>query len=179
MIFIAKADTSEYKIEVQETALNWLVRITNKQSLHTESYTIPKKNFQYLGEFISFIFNHRSYLMDILNYQDDYTVFTRGSFKTIKLLTEEKLFLRQITGSLSSDVSEKVQAGMPGKVIEIAVKEGDPIKKGELLLIMEAMKMENEIWSPGAGVIKKIYVKKGENIQAGASLVALKLNVSS
>lgn len=179
MLFIAQADNKEYTIEVQETALKWQIQLTNKQTGQTEIHYVAKKNFHPLGEFISFIFNHRSYLMDVVVHRDDYTLFTRGSFKTVKLLTEERLFLQQIAGSLSGGAAADVHSGMPGRVVEISVKAGDEVKKGDLMLVMEAMKMENEILAPGDGIIKKVYVKEEQNISTGVCLISLQLNTSS
>lgn len=55
---------------------------------------------------------------------------------------------------------------MPGKVIEIRVKDGDRVRKGDLLLILEAMKMRNEIASPADGVVRGVAVRAGANARA-------------
>ena len=62
---------------------------------------------------------------------------------------------------------------MQGKIIKLLGKEGDLVKKGDGLIIMEAMKMENELKSPGQGKIKSIYVKEGQTVDAGEPLVLL------
>ena len=71
-----------------------------------------------------------------------------------------------------SDQEDSINLTMPGKVVEIKVKEGESIKKGDCLLIVEAMKMENNILSPRDSVIKKLHVEKGEHLEAGAILVS-------
>ncbi len=173
MLFIAKTDNKEYEIEVQETALKWQVTLTNKQLDQKEVHQLAKKDFQSLGEFISFIFNHRSYLIDIVTHGDDYTVFTRGSLKTIKLSTEEKLFFKEITNSLVLTTNMDINSSLPGKVTEVAIQLGSSVKPGDLLLVVEAMKMENEIWAPHAGIVKKIYVKKGQSVTTGMPLLSI------
>jgi biotin carboxyl carrier protein len=60
---------------------------------------------------------------------------------------------------------------MPGKVIEVLVAEGDSVEKGQGLVIVEAMKMENEVRSPIAGEVKEIKVKPGDTVEGGAVLV--------
>jgi pyruvate carboxylase subunit B len=60
---------------------------------------------------------------------------------------------------------------MPGKVIAVLVAEGDSVEKGQGLAIVEAMKMENEVHSPIAGVVKEIRVKPGDTVEGGAVLV--------
>ncbi len=67
-----------------------------------------------------------------------------------------------------------VTAPMPGKILRILVKEGDKVKTGQGLLVLEAMKMENEIPAPKDGMIKKILVKEGDTVDTGQSLIEIK-----
>jgi biotin carboxyl carrier protein len=60
---------------------------------------------------------------------------------------------------------------MPGMVLDVKVTEGDAVKKGDALLVLEAMKMENIIRSTGAGVVKKIHVKKGVAVEKSQVLI--------
>ncbi|MEM2028827.1 MAG: biotin/lipoyl-containing protein [Candidatus Bathyarchaeia archaeon] len=66
-----------------------------------------------------------------------------------------------------------VSAPMPGKILRVNVKEGDSVSKGDLLLILEAMKMENEIFAPSSGVVKRIAVSPGDSVNTGDLLVLL------
>lgn len=66
-----------------------------------------------------------------------------------------------------------VKAVMPGVIVELNVAEGDPVEEGQALLILEAMKMQNEIGAPGAGRVKRLFVSPGEAVAAGAKLVEL------
>lgn len=74
--------------------------------------------------------------------------------------------------SLGTD-SNHVASPMPGKVIKINIKEGDEVKKGDLLLIVEAMKMENKIVSPKDAVIRKINVSLNERVEVVTPLIIL------
>ena len=60
---------------------------------------------------------------------------------------------------------------MPGKVIEVRVKEGDPVRKGDVLLVLEAMKMRNELTSPIDGVVRGLAVAPGTNVRAKQSML--------
>ena len=62
---------------------------------------------------------------------------------------------------------------MPGKVVKVMKKEGDKVSKGETVLILEAMKMENEIKSGADGVIKSVNVKEGQALEAGFLMVEI------
>jgi biotin carboxyl carrier protein len=66
-----------------------------------------------------------------------------------------------------------VSVPMPGKVVALLVSEGDAIEKGQGLVIVEAMKMENEVRSPITGSVKEIKVKPGDTVEGGAVLVVV------
>ena len=66
-----------------------------------------------------------------------------------------------------------VCAPMPGTINDVRVKTGDSVKKGQVLLILEAMKMENEIISPVDGTIKSVNVEKGQNVNLGDVIVVI------
>ena len=68
-----------------------------------------------------------------------------------------------------------ISSPMPGKVVKILVGEGDKVEKGQGLVIVEAMKMENEIRSPSGGVVKKINFKEGDLVDAAELIIELEL----
>ncbi len=68
-----------------------------------------------------------------------------------------------------------VEAPMPGSIFKIQVQVGDPVSKGQSVIILEAMKMENNIASDYAGKVKRIFVKEGTSVQAGAKLVEIEV----
>jgi biotin carboxyl carrier protein len=63
-----------------------------------------------------------------------------------------------------------VTAIMPGKIIRILVAEGDTVAEGDVICILEAMKMENELKAPQAGTVKALYVQPGQDVESGAVL---------
>lgn len=69
--------------------------------------------------------------------------------------------------------SEEVKAPMPGLVLRLNVKVGDTVKKDDIIMVMEAMKMENEIYAPCDGVISSIPVTQGQQLQAGDVLMTI------
>lgn len=68
---------------------------------------------------------------------------------------------------------ETISAPMPGTILDIKVSEGQSVKEGDLLLILEAMKMENEIVSPKDGIINRIHTSKSSNVNTGDPLVTI------
>ena len=71
-----------------------------------------------------------------------------------------------VTGS-----GEAVSAPMPGTILKVNVQKGDTVKEGQVLVVLEAMKMENEIMAPKAGTITQVAVVRGASVDTGAPLV--------
>jgi glutaconyl-CoA decarboxylase len=63
---------------------------------------------------------------------------------------------------------------MPGKVSKVIAKEGSTVKKGDVIMLLEAMKMQNEIGAPAAGVVKSVNVAAGESVKPGQVLAVIK-----
>ena len=68
---------------------------------------------------------------------------------------------------------ESVPAPMPGNILKVCVTAGQSVKEGELLCVLEAMKMENEIFAPKAGTIAQVLVAKGATVDTGATMVVI------
>lgn len=72
-----------------------------------------------------------------------------------------------------SGSGEAVNAPMPGTILKVNVTQGQAVKAGEVLCILEAMKMENEIMAPKAGTVTQVVVSKGSKVDTGAPLVVI------
>ncbi len=68
---------------------------------------------------------------------------------------------------------ETVTSPMPGNILAVNVNEGDTVKKGDVLMILEAMKMENEIMSPIDGKVKSVNITKGSSVETGSVLCVI------
>ena len=68
---------------------------------------------------------------------------------------------------------EAVTAPMPGNILKVNVTAGQAVKEGDLLLVLEAMKMENEIFAPCNGTVAQVLVSKGSTVATGATMVVL------
>ena len=68
---------------------------------------------------------------------------------------------------------EAVNAPMPGNILKVNVKAGDAVKSGTVLVVLEAMKMENEIMAPKDGTVTQVLVSKGSTVDTGAPLVVI------
>ena len=76
-------------------------------------------------------------------------------------------------GGVTVSGGESVTAPMPGNILKVAVSVGQTVKEGDLLVVLEAMKMENEIFAPKAGTVAQVLVSKGSTVDTGATMVVL------
>ena len=68
---------------------------------------------------------------------------------------------------------ECVSAPMPGNILKVNVNVGDKVSEGQVLVILEAMKMENEIMAPCAGTVTQVLISKGSTVDTGAAMVVI------
>ena len=76
-------------------------------------------------------------------------------------------------GAGAAGATGAIQAPMPGKVVKTLVKEGDEVTAGQGIIVVEAMKMENELRAPADGTVKSVLVNEGQNVDAGQDLVII------
>ena len=69
---------------------------------------------------------------------------------------------------------ETVSCPMPGTIVNVAVKAGQSVRKGDILVVLEAMKMENEIMAPHDAQVAAVLVNKGDSVETGTPLVSLR-----
>ncbi|KHD87985.1 MAG: methylmalonyl-CoA decarboxylase, gamma-subunit [Bdellovibrio sp. ArHS] len=170
MYFEAELKGKKYKVDVTEQRTTWKVSLQEEGKSWTH-YDISKRDFKEAEQYISFLFEGKSYLIDVIGQDTEYTVFTRNSFRTIKVFNDEMLLHESLKKGGNFGADQELKSGMPGKIIEIFAKEGDIVKANKPLLIMEAMKMENEMRATRDVKIKEIKVKQGDSVESGAVLI--------
>lgn len=170
MYFEAELKGKKYKVDVTEQRHAWKLSLQEegKEWIH---YDISKNDYKEAEQYISFLFNGKSYLIDVIGQDTEYTVFTRNSFRTIKVFNDEMLLHESLKKGGVFGGDSELKSGMPGKIIEIFAKEGEIVKANKPLLIMEAMKMENEMRTSRDVKIKEIKVKQGDSVESGAILI--------
>lgn len=170
MYFEAELKGKKFKVDVTEHRTTWKVSLQEegKDWIH---YDISKNDYKEAEQYISFLFGGKSYLIDVIGQDTEYTVFTRNSFRTIKVFNDEMLLHESLKKGGGFGGDQELKSGMPGKIIEIFAKEGEIVKANKPLLIMEAMKMENEMRASRDVKIKEIRVKQGDSVESGAVLI--------
>ncbi len=97
----------------------------------------------------------------------DYTLFADGRSRRLRLVDPLDLSMYEAAGAAEATV----RAPLPGKIIDLRVKAGDTVSKGQPLLVLEAMKMEHTLAAPADGTIKSVRYAVGEQVNEGAELV--------
>ncbi|MBU6998417.1 MAG: biotin/lipoyl-binding protein [Theionarchaea archaeon] len=146
------------KLQVVLDDIRYLVDVEgNKVHVNGKEYTVQEKEN-------SLDVDGTPYTVDIQKEQ----VIINGiphSFRTEEEKVEPEKKTRSAPGA--------VTAMMPGKIVSVAVKEGQSVKEGDVVCILEAMKMENELKAPKGGTVKKVHVSAGSNVERGEVLVEI------
>jgi biotin carboxyl carrier protein len=106
--------------------------------------------------------------------EDDWEVLLQGSMYAVNVEDERERRLRQALGEGPSASGEyPLKAPMPGLVVSVPVSEGQEILKGDVLIILESMKMQNELKSPRDGKISRMRVKEGDSVERKQTLLSV------
>lgn len=157
---------AQYKISSGDIAFDLNVgAIEGLDVVNTDGkeYHILINNTSYKAEILNFDFNAKSLTISING--NKYPILIQDHFDVLV----DKMGLSAASSQLVKDIT----APMPGLVLEIEVEAAQSVQKGDPLLILEAMKMENVLKSPGDGIIKNIIVSKGDAVEKGQILIEL------
>jgi biotin carboxyl carrier protein len=106
-----------------------------------------------------------------------YILSINGNRYQVKIENELDILISKMGLSLGNDSFEdEIHAPMPGIILEFNVSEGDKVKKGDFLCVLEAMKMENTLTAPRDGVVKSVNISKGETVDKGELLIEFEKN---
>ena len=166
-----------YSIKINDKSV---FKLNLKQNEGAFEGTLNDKLIQ--GDFIKInayqyhlIYNNQSYNIDVikLNSVEKTMVLKINSVKyNIELKDKYDELLHSLgMDNIASAKINQIKAPMPGMVLNILVHEGNEVKKGDVLLVLEAMKMENMLKSPTDGIIKKIAVQKGNAVEKNQLLI--------
>ena len=121
------------------------------------------------------IYQNRSYAIEVVSFdKTEKTAVIKVNGSIYKIAVEDQFdqLLKQLgMDNLAVAKVQQIKAPMPGLVLNVLVAEGDEVKKGDSLLVLEAMKMENMIKSPTDGIIKKITIKQGDKVEKNEVLI--------
>ncbi|GEJ59542.1 biotin/lipoyl-containing protein [Anaeromyxobacter diazotrophicus] len=100
-------------------------------------------------------------------------VWIRGDAYPLEILDERRLRMRRAAGKFTVEGRQTLASPMPGKVVKVLARAGDEVREGQGLVVIEAMKMENELRSPKAGKLVELAAVEGQAVESGATLAVI------
>jgi len=163
MKLTARAGEREHEILIERRDAGFVVTV--------DGVTTEADVRELAGGFLSILMRGRSYEVSVEVDGDTYRVRHGASRQTV-MLTDPSRKARA-SGLGAKQGPQDVVTLMPGKVARVLVQVGDQVQSGQGLVVVEAMKMENEIGSPKAGKVVAVHVEAGRNVEGGAALVVV------
>jgi Acetyl/propionyl-CoA carboxylase, alpha subunit len=115
---------------------------------------------------------HEFFVSPRANVDAPYMVSSKSGDTEVTVIDPKKLRGSNIAGA-NADGAAEVKTAMPGKVVRLILSEGAAVEKGDAVMVVEAMKMQNDLKAPKAGVIKEIRVTEGQTVGAGDVLAII------
>lgn len=168
MKYVVSWQERTWEVEVSGTRPDYCVRIDGKE------YPV---DVHALGDpsMLSVLLDHTSYLTHVVpsrNSSDHWDVSVGGKFARIEVLDELSSMAKQMHAAQSGG-SFVLNAPMPGLIVDIKVQVGDHVEVGTPIIVMEAMKMQNELASEIEGTVRQIHAAPQEAVESGAKLVEI------
>jgi biotin carboxyl carrier protein len=140
----------------------------NEAEYTLDSVDVKKDYFHLIKDNVSY----KAEIVRSIPEEKKYVVKINGKVTEIQLKDKTDILLEKMGIQVNSkSLLKELKAPMPGLIIEVSVQVGDEVKKGDTLLILEAMKMENVIKSPGEGIVKEVKAIKGQSVEKNAVLI--------
>jgi propionyl-CoA carboxylase alpha chain len=122
----------------------------------------------------SLLLGHRSFELQIEPDEEIYQIRINGVSIPVKVENDRTRLLAGIKSTAVADTHEVViKSPMPGVIIDLPINQGDQIEAGQLLVVVESMKMHNEFSAPRAGIVKSVRVSQGEKVIQNTILVTI------
>jgi len=126
---------------------------------------------QVASQLWSVLYRGASFVVDVTQLPaEEYEVLIQGDCHKFTLMNEQRKALMR-AGGKGSVGKAMLTSPMPGKVVKLLVAEGEEVKADHGVIVIEAMKMENELKAAVTGKVKEIFVKEGEVVESGAKLL--------
>lgn len=119
------------------------------------------------------VVNGQEFEVELENDGDNWIAKVEGEEFVIQVPDAAPVAKKRSASGGKSKKSGKVSANIPGKVVTVEVKIGDVVAEGQVVMILEAMKMQNEIQAPVSGTVSEIHCEEGQSIEANVPLLVI------
>lgn len=153
----------------------FLVEIIDERHISIDGKTYEVDFVSVSGQPVySLIADGKSHEAYVRESDEGWQVLLRGRLYPVRVEDEREKRLRAAAGGGVAETGEfHLKAPMPGLVVAVPVEEGQQVKKGQVLLILESMKMQNELKSPRDGTVNRIKVRAGESVEQKQPLLSV------
>jgi biotin carboxyl carrier protein len=164
-----------YALSSENRKFSFSLPLKNKIRIGKRDYIVQLKADEKYGMYI--LWKNRKYPVEIVrSRQNKYEILFNDISYTFTVETPFSLQRKKVLKTrIGKNEQESVRAPMPGKIIDILVREGSNVLRGEPVIILEAMKMQNEILSPVNGNITRVAAKVNSNVMKDDVLVEIKV----
>jgi biotin carboxyl carrier protein len=164
-----------YALSSENKKFSFSLPLKNKIRIGRRDYAVQLRADEKLGTYI--LWKNRKYPVEIVrSRQNKYEILFNDISYTFTVETPFSLQRMKVLNSgKGKKEQELLRAPMPGKIIDVLVREGSTVTRGEPVVILEAMKMQNEIQSPVNGTVKSVTAKAGTNVMKDDVLVEIKV----
>lgn len=122
---------------------------------------------------VNVLIEHRSYDIDLEEDGEGFAMLVADELFRLEILDERRMRLREAKGKFSVEGPQVIRAPMPGKVVKVLVEAGAEVTEGQGIVVIEAMKMENELRATKNGTVAAILVKEGQTVEGGTELARI------
>jgi len=164
-----------YALSSENKKFSFSLPLKHTIRIGKRDYEVQLKADEKFGTYI--LWKNRKYPVEIVrSSQNKYEILFNDISYTFTVETPFSLQRKKVLNSRLGKVEKEfIKAPMPGKIIDVLVREGSIVQKGESLVILEAMKMQNEILSPVNGIVERVTAKPNTNVMKDDLLVEIKL----
>lgn len=161
MIYEVKIAEQGYRVELERTASGWKCKIDGRE--------LPLDVIAGEAGVLSLLLAGKSYAVKQENAGTETEVVVGQERFSVSVRDPRSFRSRHSVGTTAQGI-KKIIAPMPGKVVRLLVTEGSTVEAGQSVIVIEAMKMQNELKAPKSGVLKKIKIAEGAAVEAGQAL---------
>ncbi len=162
----------KYVTTIEDKEFN--VEIIDEKHIRINEYVLEVDFMAVSGQPVySLLIGGKSYEGYVYPEEKDWQVLLRGRQYKAMVEDEREKRLKTTGGARAESGEFHLKAPMPGLVVGIPVQDGQEVKKGQVLLILESMKMQNELKSPRDGIAHRIRVKPGESVEQRQTLLSI------
>ena len=166
MHYIASIGNEEHRIDIEKKDGNLFAIIVGGKKYDVD--VVHSEHSLY-----SLILNGKSYEVDIDAKDGICNILIKGEYYVVNVINEKKKGLWIKSREHTVEGKQSITTEMPGKVVKILAQKGHEVKLNQGLIVVEAMKMENELKSPKNGKVIEINIREGEIVESGTILMVI------